>query len=206
MRDADNIRRIEDIAVHSSLTSARSALFLMGFIFCPHSPRCVTRHPDYLPTKCKRVGVFVDESIECIKRTAEEYALDYIQLHGHESPKYCTLLHDYHIIKTINISTGRDFTETSAYEGLIDFFLFDTKAHCAGGTGMKFDWTLTKVYTGTTPFLLSGGIGIEDAPRIRDFRHPCCVGIDVNSRFELAPGYKDPDALRLFLNNINSQQ
>ena len=81
MRDAENIREVEALGID-----------LMGFIFWPKSSRYVSERPAYLPTNCKRVGVFVDEDIEKVRHIADDYALDYIQLHGHESPEYCVLL------------------------------------------------------------------------------------------------------------------
>ena len=229
MRDVENIREVEraiansstkdrSVASHSSLFTLlppegrsvarnHSSLFLMGFIFWPKSSRYVSELPAYLPTNCKRVGVFVDENIEQVKRTAYEYQLDMIQLHGSESPDYIRGLRadvsSPAIIKAFNIATKEDFETTKPYEGIVDYFLFDTKGPSVGGNGAKFDWTVLADYVGETPFLLSGGIGPDDAARIRCFHHPQLAGIDLNSRFELAPGMKDVSALRKFLNELN---
>ena len=229
MRDAENIREVEraiansstkdrSVASHSSLFTLlppegrsvarnHSSLFLMGFIFWPKSSRYVSERPAYLPTNCKRVGVFVDENIEQVKRTAYEYQLDMIQLHGSESPDYIRGLRadvsSPAIIKAFNIATKEDFETTKPYEGIVDYFLFDTKGPSVGGNGAKFDWTVLADYVGETPFLLSGGIGPDDAARIRSFHQPQLAGIDLNSRFELAPGMKDVSALRKFLNELN---
>lgn len=86
------------------------------------------------------------------------------------------------------------------YEGLVDYFLFDTKGPSVGGNGEKFDWSILDAYNGDTPFLLSGGIGPDDAERIKSFNHPKCIGIDLNSRFEIEPGIKDTVKLKTFLN------
>jgi phosphoribosylanthranilate isomerase len=80
--------------------------------------------------------------------------------------------------------------------------LFDTRSDAVGGSGRSFDWTLLQAYDGDTPFLLSGGIGPQDAARIRQFRHPRLAGIDLNSRFETSQGVKDIDTLRIFINEI----
>ena len=90
MREADNIREVERLGID-----------LMGFIFWPRSCRYVSVRPSYLPEKCQRVGVFVDEDTEQVKRIAEEYHLDIIQLHGHESPEYIRQLINYHL-STVN--------------------------------------------------------------------------------------------------------
>ena len=196
MRDAENIREIERLGID-----------MMGFIFWPKSSRYVSERPAYLPTNCKRVGVFVDEDIEQVKHIADEYQLDMIQLHGSELPDYiCGLRADVSspaIIKAFNIATKEDFETTKPYEGIVDYFLFDTKGPSVGGNGAKFDWTVLADYVGETPFLLSGGIGPDDAACIRCFHHPQLAGIDLNSRFELAPGMKDVSALRKFLNELN---
>ena len=148
--------------------------------------------------------MFVDEDIEQVKRIADEYALDFIQLHGHESPEYCTQLKGMHLIKAISVSGRDDIATYKAYEGLVDYFLFDTKCPTVGGSGQQFDWSVLSAYDGNTPFLLSGGIGPDDAERVKAFHHEKCIGIDLNSRFELAPGLKDINKLRTFLNAINN--
>ena len=196
MREPENIREAEALGID-----------LMGFIFWPKSSRFVSERPAYLPTRCKRVGVFVDEHIEEVQRIAGEYALDIIQLHGHESPDYIRQLDDlpdseWSIIKAFNIATADDFAACIPYEGLVDYFLFDTKGQRVGGNGQKFDWRVLKAYRGQTPFLLSGGIGPDDALRIKAFSHPRYAGIDLNSRFELSPGLKDIDSIKSFLEKV----
>jgi phosphoribosylanthranilate isomerase len=163
----------------------------------------VSQRPDYLPKRVKRVGVFVDEDPEKVKRLAGDYSLDYIQLHGQESPSYIFQLRGLHVIKAFNISTAEDLLQTQPYEGLVDYFLFDAKGKSVGGNGEKFNWDVLDAYQGNTPFLLSGGIGSDDAERVNALYHPKCIGIDLNSRFELAPGLKDIDALRRFVIDIN---
>ena len=192
MREADNIRAVEALGID-----------MMGFIFWPKSSRYVSQRPDYLPKRVKRVGVFVDEDPEQVKRLADDYGLDYIQLHGQESPSYIFQLRGLHVIKAFNISTAEDLLQTQPYEGLVDYFLFDAKGKSVGGNGEKFNWDVLDAYQGNTPFLFSGGIGPDDAERVNAFYHPKCIGIDLNSRFELAPGLKDIDALRRFVNDIN---
>ena len=191
MRDADNIREVEALCID-----------MMGFIFWPKSSRYVSERPNYMPTKCKRVGVFVDEDIEQVKRTADEYQLDMIQLHGHERPDYIRQLSGRKVIKAFNIATSADLEATKPYEGIVDYFLFDTKGPSVGGNGAKFDWTVLADYVGEPPFLLSGGISPDDAARIRRFHHPQLAGIDLNSRFEITPGLKDINKLKEFIKEL----
>ena len=197
MREADNIREVETLGID-----------MMGFIFWPKSSRYVSQRPDYLPKRVKRVGVFVDEDPEQVKRLADDYGLDYIQLHGHETPEVISYLRTPalphpRIIKAFNISTAEDLLQTQPYEGLVDGFLFDAKGKSVGGNGEKFNWGVLDAYQGNTPFLLSGGIGPDDAERVNAFYHPKCIGIDLNSRFELAPGLKDIAKLKEFISNLN---
>ncbi|MBR5749207.1 MAG: phosphoribosylanthranilate isomerase [Prevotella sp.] len=195
MREAANIREIEALGIN-----------WLGLIFWPKSSRYVSERPDYLPTQCKRVGVFVDEDTETIQQVADDYALDIIQLHGHESPEQISHLSHHTIIKAFSIATDSDLEQTKGYEGLVDYFLFDTKGPSVGGNGTQFDWDVLNAYHGHTPFLLSGGIGPEDAARIRAFHHPQCIGIDLNSRFEKSPGRKDVHRLKTFLEQLNNNK
>ena len=196
MREAENIREVEALGIN-----------WMGLIFWPKSSRYVSEMPDYLPQDVKRVGVFVNEDLDTVKKKADDYALDLIQLHGSESPDYVRALKTpssinpltSSIIKAFNIATADDFEQTKDYEGLVDYFLFDTKGPSVGGNGVQFDWDVLKDYHGKTPFLLSGGIGPDDAERIQAFHHPQCIGIDLNSRFELSPGLKDINKLKTFI-------
>ena len=199
MREADNIRDVEALGID-----------MMGFIFWPKSSRYVSQRPDYLPKRVKRVGVFVDEEPEQVRRLAGEYGLDYIQLHDHEMPEVISYLRTPalphpRIIKAFNISTEEDLLQTKPYEGLVDYFLFDAKGKSVGGNGEKFNWDVLEAYQGSTPFLLSGGIGPDDAERVNAFYHPKCIGIDLNSRFELTPGLKDIAKLREFITNLNTE-
>ena len=193
MRDAENIREVEALGID-----------LMGFIFWPKSSHYVSERPAYMPQTAKRVGVFVNEDIKQVKRIAEEYSLDVIQLHGSESPDYIRQLGSVcgdtiATVKAFNIATAADLDATKSYEGIVDYFLFDTKTPIPGGSGVQFDWSLLADYVGQTPFLLSGGIGPDDAERVCAFSHPKCIGIDLNSRFEISPGLKDVEKLKKFL-------
>ena len=196
MRNAENIRDVEALGID-----------MMGFIFYPKSSRYVSARPAYLPQKCKRVGVFVNATIDDIRQHIADYSLDIVQLHGHESTDSIRSLRSLcgdviSIIKAFNIATKEDLSATTPYAGLVDYFLFDTKGPSVGGNGEKFDWSVLEAYNGDTPFLLSGGIGPDDAERILDYHHPKCIGIDLNSRFEIEPGIKDITKLKTFLNDV----
>ena len=196
MREAENIREVEALGID-----------LMGFIFWPKSSRYVSERPAYLPTQCKRVGVFVDATIDDIRQHVDDYALDFVQLHGHESPDYIRQLgsvcgDSIATIKAFNIATAADFEQAKPYEGIVDYFLFDAKGKSVGGNGLKFDWSVLASYAGETSFLLSGGIGPDDAERVKAIHHAKCIGIDLNSKFEVEPGLKDIKKLKSFLEKV----
>lgn len=119
MTDADNIRDVEVLGVD-----------MIGFIFYPKSPRYLYQIPRYLPTLAKRVGVFVNETKENILMYVDRFGLNYVQLHGDESPEYCRTLHSYgiRIIKAFSIALPKDLLAVSDYEGFCDYFLFDTRS------------------------------------------------------------------------------
>jgi phosphoribosylanthranilate isomerase len=181
----------------------------MGFIFTPTSPRyfnAAKQRADLkrLPSSIKKVGVFVNETPEVVKSTVHQHNINSFQLHGNETPEYCASLQstDIEIIKAFSIDDSFDFSITETYALFIDYFLFDTKGKQAGGNGIAFNWNILNGKRFSKPFLLSGGISPEHAEAIKNFSHPDCIGIDINSRFEISPGLKDVSAIRSFLQNI----
>ncbi len=158
-----------------------------------------------------RVGVFVDDMPQNIVSRVVNYQLDYVQLHGHESVVMIenlkqTLVPDIapniKIIKAFGIASEHDFEQCKPYEGVAHLFLFDTQCPTAGGCGQHFNWQLLQAYKGHTPFLLSGGIGPDDADALRQIQHERMVGIELNSRFETSPAMKDVEKLHTFIEKI----
>lgn len=182
----------------------------MGFIFYPKSPRYAEHLDkvtlDLLPRSIKKIGVFVNETLENVLTTIYKYKLDGVQLHGTEMSDMCKELREagYIVIKAFPIAEAYNFKVTKTYEGTCDYFLFDTKTDAYGGSGQKFDWNILNEYTGETPFLLSGGIAPDDAKAILKIVHPKFAGIDLNSKFELSPGLKNLDLLSSFLRELRS--
>lgn len=218
MRDGENIRAVSELGVD-----------WIGMIFWDKSPRNVTMIPSHagiIPDRPSlepsltsqpsplRVGVFVDEMPQNIITRVVNYQLDLVQLHGHETPTLIrnlrrTLDPDIRrgikVIKAISVNGPEDITAYKDYEDCVDYFLFDTKCKSIGGSGEQFDWSVLEAYDGHLPFLLSGGIGPDDAPRIKQLRHPRLAGIDLNSRFETAPAIKDIQKLKTFLQQYDKQ-
>jgi phosphoribosylanthranilate isomerase len=183
-----------------------------GLIFYPKSPRYIKKfHLSAIDLKreklqINRVGVFVNETAEEILRTVDEWRLHMVQLHGDESPKFCEHISN-HIttIKAFRIGPGENTEwKIHPYREAADMFLFDTVGVSYGGTGQQFDWALLEKARIEKPFFLSGGIGPEDGERLKDFaeKKKDLFSIDVNSRFETAPGIKDMGMIEAFCKQI----
>jgi phosphoribosylanthranilate isomerase len=173
----------------------------IGFIFYEQSKRFVSDFPQIeIPSSVKKVGVFVNGSIDRIIEKANKHSLDFVQLHGDETVEYCEELakKNIKIIKAFSVDENFDFSAIDFFEKHVSLFLFDTKGKNYGGNGVKFNWELLQNYTGKTPFLLSGGISRSDAAEIKKFKHPAFLGIDINSGFELEPGLKNINEIKEF--------
>lgn len=179
---------------------------MLGFVFYSKSPRYVVGRitPEdisNLPKRIRKVGVFVDETPDKMISIAKEYNLDALQLHGNEPHQVCQRLCDlgYFVIKAFNPDKRNNYRE---YVSSCDLFLFDTSTQSHGGSGQKFNWENLSEYTDGLPFMLSGGIGPNDAAQVLSVAHPLMAGVDVNSCFETAPGVKNVGALHDFLFRI----
>lgn len=192
-----------------------------GFIFYKKSARNIVGDTlekwlgenEALHNHVKRVGVFVNAEIEEILNRVHDFNLDYVQLHGEESPEYCQEIQSFwaastlrraRFIKAFPVDADFDFARTEVYAGICSLFLFDTKTPQHGGSGVRFDWDLLKKYKGNTPFLLSGGIDESDAELIKQLNVPQLYGVDINSRFEVQPGVKDVKKVERFLEALRA--
>lgn len=195
MRQGDNILAVDALGVD-----------LMGFIFFDRSARYVDSLPSHMPRLAKRVGVFVNATIDEIERRVELFNIDYVQLHGAEPVEQCAALKrsGVGVIKAFSVDAGFDFATVAPYGEYCDMFIFDTACSGYGGSGQSFDWSLLDGYRGQTPFLLSGGISLENIESLVQFCHPCLAGYDLNSRFERSPAVKDVELLELFFEKLKS--
>lgn len=186
-----------------------------GFIFYEKSPRYAEGKlsPDELKQLIgiHKTGVFVDADYDVVLQTADAYSLNAVQLHGDETADFCKRVSSY--IKTIKAFrvTGEENLQSLVddYQDAVDYFLFDTRADGYGGTGKKFNWNILKQVAVGRPYFLSGGIGPDDAPLINDFISESrneLYAIDLNSKFETAPGVKDLSILKIFLDEIKADQ
>lgn len=181
----------------------------MGFIFYPKSKRFVGFEPSrevlaISPDSVQKVGVFVDETPDKVLATVQNWNLDVVQLHGHETPEYCRQIQNSGntVFKAFSVDEAFGFVTLEAYSGVCDYFLFDTKGKLPGGTGQKFNWQLLENYKGEVPFFLSGGIGSDDLDAVLNFSHPQLFGIDINSGFEISPALKDVEKVKAFMSGI----
>lgn len=181
----------------------------IGLIFYPKSKRYVSESKaesiiSAIPTGIKKVGVFVNALQADIVRIAHLFKLDFIQLHGDESPEYCMEFKDLNlsVIKAFGITEDFDFVLLDNYKNTCEYYLFDTKSDNYGGTGEKFNWQTLDNYKDNKPFFLSGGIGQEDIPAIKKLKLNHLFALDVNSKFEIEPAVKNTEQLSAFINEF----
>ena len=177
----------------------------MGFIFWPKSKRFFKKKTINVSNNIKKVGVFVNQEYDLIINKVNQFNLDFVQLHGNESSEFCDKIKAYcKVIKVFNIGNEFDFEKLNLFEKVCDYFLFDTKGDAYGGNGIKFDWNILKKYNSKKPFLLSGGIDIndfQDVLKIEKLKIPL-LGIDINSKFEIKPGLKDCKKVKELINKM----
>lgn len=182
----------------------------MGFIFYKKSLRYVDKLASFdnlsFPDEIAKVGVFVSATQTEILEKVNLLSLDFVQLHGNESAAFVQELHaqKIKIIKAFQIDEAFDWKKLKEYQKWVDYFLFDTPTEGFGGSGRKFNWDILKKYQESTPFFLSGGIGIDDIQEIKKLNFPLLCGIDVNSKFEIEPGRKDEKQVRKMINQVRN--
>tara|TARA_B100001540_G_scaffold224734_1_gene198938 strand:+ start:19 stop:627 length:609 start_codon:yes stop_codon:yes gene_type:complete len=194
LKEINNINKLNEIDID-----------LMGFIFYDKSSRFIKQEINISNLTKKKVGVFVNESLENIKKKIKEYNLNYVQLHGDETPKFSEKLMNYcKVIKAFRISENFNFDSTNQYKDCCDLFLFDRFSKNYGGSGKKFDWNKIKSFN-KKKFLLSGGIDIDSVDKINSIKNEneFLLGIDINSKFEISPGLKNIKKVKMFLKQIN---
>jgi phosphoribosylanthranilate isomerase len=202
--------------IDEALALSKAGVNYLGFIFYPASKRYALHaltldqiKTVQLPGVLK-VGVFVNEPLNDVIATATGAGLDMVQLHGDETPNYCKeMANHYPVIKAFRISETDDVAyKISEYLEDIDYLLFDTASSVYGGSGISFDWTKLANATGQKPYFLSGGIGPDDVSKITSFVQSDAAGnctvIDVNSKFEAAPGQKNIQLLQSFIPTIKA--
>ncbi len=209
---------------HNPIEVAKLQPDYLGFIFWEPSSRYFSGEMPELPSSIKKTGVFVDAPLDEVIQKVEQYQLSAVQLHGKESAEYCNALRhaeldsashkdeirgdEFEIIKVFSIKDDFDFDLLKDYEEVCDYFLFDTKGKLPGGNGYAFDWSVLQNYPSNKPYFLSGGIGLDSKEKLQEFLNsPAsknCFAIDVNSKFERAPGLKNIEDLKTFIESLES--
>jgi len=187
--------------LEDALLAADLGADALGFIFYPPSPRSIA--PDtaraiiaQLPPLVTTVGVFVDEDAATVKELAAQVGLDWLQLHGKETPEYCRSL-GRRIIKVFRIQDENSLSGLAAYREVVQGLLLDTyKKGQVGGTGETFNWDLAREARQYGPIILAGGLTPANVVRAIAAAQPQAV--DVASGVEARPGKKDPEKLKAF--------
>ncbi len=183
-----------------------------GFIFYPKSPRYVGEDfqmPD-VDSSIKKVGVFVNESLETVAAIVSKFALDMVQLHGAESLDMCGELKSKGIpvIKAFQMYDDFNFSQLEPFEPVVDYFLFDARTSKYGGSGEVFNWEILENYQLEKQYFLSGGISLDNLDGLEKIDISRVHALDVNSKFEVRPGLKDIELLqklKIELKTINSK-
>ena len=191
--------------LEDALMAAEAGADLLGFIFADSprrvEPLAVQKIIAALPPLVRTVGVFVNEKPETILEIAGRCRLDYLQLHGKETPADCLLLDDRKIIKALRIGTGEPFPDFDLYGEQCEIFLYDTLVPgMAGGSGLTFDWQLLDHGRAGRYFILAGGLSPENVGQAIEMVRPWAV--DVSSGVEREPGRKDRAKIEAFMNAV----
>lgn len=180
----------------------------MGFIFWPKTKRFFSEKEISIPNHVKKVGVFVNQDLDLIKKNVKKFGLDFVQLHGNENKEFCSEVNSFcKVIKVFHLSENFNFEKLAPFEKLCKYYLFDTKSEKYGGSGQKFNWSILKNYNSSKGFFISGGIDISDVNRIIELKKMKLpiFGIDVNSKFEIRPGLKNKTKIEKLINKLNNE-
>ena len=179
---------------------------MLGFNFYPQSPRYIRPEDAIaivrkLPTFIDTVGLFVNASLEQIHAVSESGYFNWIQLHGDETPEFCSRVRFSNIrtIKAIRVKTQDDVQRAKDYN--TQAVLLDAYSSTRyGGTGQRFDWAWVKNLT--TRLFIAGGITPEN---VAEAIHLNVYGLDICSGIESEPGKKDHPKMRQLFNTIRQE-
>ncbi len=197
--------------LESVVAATQGGARFVGFVFYPPSPRHVTPEQaaglcEAVPSGVKRVGVFVDADDEAVGAAVGRVPLDLLQFHGRESPERVAAVKRRFgrpVMKAIPVAAAADLAAAPRYFGAADWLLFDAKpprgtaGTLPGGNGLIFDWELLGGKRWPLPWMLSGGLTVENLPEAVRITH--ATALDVSSGVERKPGVKDLDKIAAFL-------
>jgi len=189
---------------------AQKGATALGFVCVPASPRYVTPNQiglivDSLTISVDTIGVFANACVEDICATVAQARLNAIQLHGNESPEFCSQLRqclpEIELIKALRVKTLEDLELADRYVSCVDTLLLDAyHPQMLGGTGKTLDWEKLAEFNPPLPWFLAGGLTPENIGEALKRLHP--DGIDLSSGVERSPGDKDLDQVALLFQQI----
>jgi phosphoribosylanthranilate isomerase len=191
-------------------TAVEAGARFVGFVFYEPSVRNVSVDTAYelvqmLPTGVRAVGLFVDPSDEFLQAVCGRVQLDMVQLHGGESARRVAevkALTGCQVMKAIPVAEGLDMDAVRAYEAHADWILFDTPSAGHGGSGQAFDWSILAGYEGAKPWMLAGGLTVDNVGEALAQLSPTAV--DVSSGVEKSRGVKDESQIRAFIGAVKA--
>lgn len=177
----------------------------LGFVFAPSKrkvePALARRIIQALPPEVEKIGVFANQEVGLVREIASYCGLTGVQLHGEESPEYCSSLRDYEVIKAIRVNTLLAEEALKAYllNKSIQKILLDTYVpEQLGGTGKTFAWELVPHHEWCEkPVIIAGGLNAGNVAQAIELGQP--FGLDVSSGVEKEPGQKDLLKLKVFI-------
>jgi phosphoribosylanthranilate isomerase len=190
-----------------ALYAAALGVDAVGFVLA-RSPRRVTpgriqEITALLPPFVSTVGVFVDTDADDVREIVRTCRLDWVQLHGDEPPEYCADL-GLNVLKAIRVRDAASIEAMAAYRDHVKGFVLDTYVERQkGGTGQTFDWALARQARAFGPVILAGGLTAQTVTEAINMAEP--YGVDVSSGVESAPGIKDHDRMRLFVEAVRNR-
>jgi phosphoribosylanthranilate isomerase len=191
--------------LEDALQAVEAGADALGFVFYDKSPRFVTPHEVQqivaeLPPFVTTVGLFVNESVQRIRRAMADAQLDVVQLHGDEQPEDC-LLAPLSVIKALRVQDASSLQGADRYQ--VSALLLDAWSdEHYGGTGLSFDWQLAKQLTGQRRLILAGGLTPDNI--IAAVRQVNPYAVDVSSGVEARPGKKDQQKVAEFIRRARS--
>ncbi|WP_092345453.1 phosphoribosylanthranilate isomerase [Desulfuromusa kysingii] len=189
--------------LEDALSAVAAGADALGFVFYPNSPRYISPEKakditSALPPFVTTVGLFVNASSATILQVMQTAGLGVVQLHGDETAEACVLA-PYPVIKAVRVRGADSLAGVEKFK--VSALLLDawSEKHY-GGSGESFDWQLAKQLTGGSPLILAGGLTPANVAEAIRVVHPYAV--DVSSGVEKRPGYKDPDKVHKFIQQV----
>ena len=164
----------------------------------------ITREP------LKSVALLVDPSDDFLERLLLSSKVDYIQLHGEESPERVeeiAKITNVPLIKAIGVEKESDLLSIRKYEGCVDYILLDSKVkengYLKGGRGISFNWDIIRGFNFNKPWFLAGGLNANNV--INAMKVTGAKMLDVSTGVETKPGKKSFDKMRKFIGRANGE-